>query len=171
MLAALPLLGLLYRFTDELAEGGSIGLLMGALCGLLTGYLISANYPAALMLGGVLVGLLLADRFNTTVHRIGLGTAILAVLYLGTPIVPPVPTIILALASFGDQQLGGVRQPYSIFADTNIVLNVFLVGYAALGILTLNSIAAFILAELTYLLGGTLFGHKKGKRYSPGIGR
>ncbi len=168
-LVAFPILGFFYRLTDELAVGGG-GLFLGVLCGFLAGYLITDSYPATLMLGGILLGLIFADRFHTAAHRIGLGITILMVLYLGTPIVPPLPVIALAIAHLGDRQLGRMREPYSIFADTNIVFNVLLIGYAAWGILTLNNVGTFILAEFTYLFGGILLGSKERKRYSVGIG-
>ncbi len=171
MLAALPLIGLFYRFTDELSENGKLGLVVGAMNGLLAGYMISTSYPLALMLSGLILGLLLANRFNTSAHRLGLGIAFLAVLYLGNPIVPPLPVIALALAAVGDQSLDRVREPFSILADTNIVLNALLVGYTALGILAIDSAVALILAEVAYTIGGIPFGSKKGKRYSVGVGR
>jgi len=166
---AVPLLGFLYRLTDELAVGGG-GLLLGLGSGILAGYLITESSPAALMVGGVLLALLFADRLKTSAHRIGLGATILIVLWKGPHIVEPGHIIILTLAALGDRQLGKMKEPYSTFADTNIVLNIFLLSYVALGILTLNSIVVFVLAELTYFLGGILLGSKKRERYPAGIG-
>lgn len=167
MLEALPVLGLLYRLTDELGDGKA-GLMLGAFSGILTGYLISVAYPLALMLGGLTVGLLVANRIRSIAHRVGLGAAILTVLYLGNPIVPPLPLVGLAVASLSDNLLSELREPFSIFADINIVLNAVLVGYAVVGVLNLESIAALIAAELAYMVGGFVIGSQKGKRHSAG---
>jgi hypothetical protein len=153
-----PVLGILYTILTMV----KYDVVTGAILGILTGYVMASSESGAILLGGSIMGLLVAGRLNTPRARLGVALMLVTVLNLGAPLIPLIPPILMGVGVYLDL-VGGLRGR-SIFTPMAILV---LMGIRAVEVL---DTAGFLLAVVIYTSGGMRFAGAEHRRY-PGFRR
>lgn len=149
-----PILGILYRTMVRV----KYDVVTGAILGILTGYVMVSSESGAILLGGSIVGLMVAGKLDTPRARLGVALMLVTVLYMGAPLIPLIPPLLMAICVYLDS-IGGVRGR-SIFTSLALL--------TLLGIRAVEAFdtAGFLLAWAIYTTGGTRFAGEKHRRYT-----
>ncbi len=100
--------GILVKTADDLAdETGefALGIVIGAVYGLIFAFLMTESMVAATVLSGLILGNVLAKKFDSTPHMVALATIIIAVMFYGNFSTVPWAMGVFLAAAFADEKL------------------------------------------------------------------
>ena len=153
-----PVLGILYTIMTRV----KYDVVTGAILGILTGYVMTSSESGAILLGGSIMGLLVAGRLESPPARLGVALMLVTVLNLGAPLIPLIPPLLMSVGVYLDL-VGGLRGR-AIFTPLAILV---LMGIRAVDVL---DTVGFLLAVVIYTSGGERFASTEHRHY-PGFRR
>jgi hypothetical protein len=157
-LALYPVIGVLFRIMTRV----KYDFVTGAILGILTGYVMVSSESGAILLGGSLMGLLVAGNLETPRARLGVALMLVTVLYMGAPLIPLIPPLLMGVGVYLDL-IGGLR-------GRAIFTPMVLLALIGIGTVEVLDTAGFLLAVVIYTSGGERFARTEHRRY-PGFRR
>ena len=138
-------------------------IILGILCGIITGFVSSINSDAACIFIAILLGNLIAFKIDGIHHLACLVTFILVFLFLGIPNLTFLPLIIIIIGAFLDEIGNDNKKLYlksdffKYFFDYRFTLKIVIFVLAILGVLRFESFIYFLLFEISYEIAGLVF--------------